>query len=224
MRKVHPSWTLFFEQQAQKVYFREILAFVQAQRALGRKVYPEDALIFNAFDSTPLSNIKVVIIGQDPYHGESQAHGLSFSVPRGVAIPPSLLNIFKELQNEYPAFNIPQHGCLQSWAEQGVLLLNSVLSVEQGLAHSHAKCGWETFTDAVVQYIDQNCDALVFMLWGAHAQKKGKDIDANKHLILKAPHPSPLSAYRGFFDCGHFKQANEWLKNKAKQEIDWMPR
>jgi len=217
------TWENFIEEQSKQAYFQQIQDFVKGQRSLGKIIYPEDDLVFNAFELTPLAKVKVVIIGQDPYHGEAQAHGLSFSVQEGVATPPSLQNIYKELQFEFPSFQIPTHGCLQSWAKQGVLLLNTVLTVEAGKPHSHAKCGWEVFTDQVVSHINEQRDGVVFLLWGAHAQKKGKAIDSSKHLVLKAPHPSPLSVYRGFWNCGHFKQINEWLSGSGKTEIDWMP-
>ena len=184
-------------------------------------VYPPSADVFNAFSFTPLDDVKVVILGQDPYHGPNQAHGLAFSVPQGVKIPPSLRNIHKELNNDIPEFSMPDSGDLTHWARQGVLLLNSVLTVEQGKAHSHAKFGWERFTDAVIQAISTHTENVVFLLWGSHAQKKGANIDEQRHLVLSAPHPSPLSAHRGFFGCRHFSQANNWLQSRNKTPINW---
>ena len=165
--------------------------------------------------------MKVVILGQDPYHGPRQAHGLCFSVLPGIKTPPSLVNMYKELAQDIDGFQIPAHGYLQSWAEQGVLLLNTVLTVEQGKAHSHAKTGWETFTDKVIEAVNQHQSGVVFLLWGSHAQKKGRFIDRNKHHVLAAPHPSPLSAHRGFFGCGHFSLANQILNAQGKTTIDW---
>jgi uracil-DNA glycosylase len=163
----------------------------------------------------------VVILGQDPYHGPNQAHGLCFSVQLGVKTPPSLVNIYKELASDIPDFTMPQHGFLQSWAEQGVLLLNTVLTVEQSQAHSHAKIGWEQFTDVVIKQVSDHCQGLVFLLWGSHAQKKGLVINKQKHHVLSAPHPSPLSAYRGFLGCKHFSQTNEILQKQSKKTINW---
>ncbi|WP_036829732.1 uracil-DNA glycosylase, partial [Photobacterium sanctipauli] len=183
---------------------------------------PPQPDVFNALTATPLDAVKVVILGQDPYHGPDQAHGLSFSVRPGVKVPPSLANMYKELANDIPGFQIPSHGYLQSWAEQGVLLLNTVLTVEQGKAHSHAKIGWETFTDKLIEVVDQQCEGVIFLLWGAHAQKKGKKIDSQKHHVLRSAHPSPLSAYRGFFGCGHFSQANVLLGQMNKSPINWL--
>ncbi|MDF2179511.1 uracil-DNA glycosylase [Aliiglaciecola sp. CAU 1673] len=198
-----------------------MLTRVQRERESGKVIYPPKADVFNAFKYTPFEQVKLVILGQDPYHGPGQAHGLCFSVLPGVATPPSLVNMFKELKSDIPGFQIPQHGCLQKWAEQGVLLLNTVLTVEQGLAHSHAKFGWEQFTDRVIQLLNEAGQGIVFLLWGSHAQKKGAIIDGNKHFVLKAPHPSPLSAHRGFFGCGHFSKANELLVGQGKEPIDW---
>ena len=189
-----------------------------------KTIYPPAKDVFNAFRYTELKDIKVVIIGQDPYHGPNQAHGLCFSVLPGVKTPPSLVNMYKELAQDIPGFEIPDHGYLKSWAEQGVLLLNTVLTVEQGKAHSHAKTtGWETFTDRVIQAVNDHCEGVIFLLWGAHAQKKGKVIDRNRHHVLMAPHPSPLSAHRGFFGCKHFSQANQILLEKGHTPINWQP-
>ena len=176
---------------------------------------------FEAFTLTPFEKVKVVILGQDPYHGENQAHGLAFSVQQGVAIPPSLRNIYKELTTDIEGFQTPTHGNLSAWASQGVLMLNTVLTVEAGLAHSHAKLGWETFTDEVLNLLNCEHSDLVFMLWGAHAIKKGQLIDRNRHLVLEAVHPSPLSARRGFFGCQHFSKTNQWLTEKGQSTINW---
>ena len=202
-------------------YFQQTLNFVESERALGKAVYPPAKDVFNAFRATEFGDIKVVILGQDPYHGPKQAHGLCFSVLPGIKPPPSLVNMYKELSQDIEGFEIPTHGYLQSWAEQGVLLLNTVLTVEQGKAHSHSKTGWETFTDRVIEAINQHQSGVIFFLWGSHAQKKGRFIDRKRHHILEAPHPSPLSAHRGFFGCRHFSRANHLLQSMGKSEIDW---
>ena len=202
-------------------YFQQTLNFVESERALGKAVYPPAKDVFNAFRATEFGDIKVVILGQDPYHGPKQAHGLCFSVLPGIKPPPSLVNMYKELSQDIEGFEIPTHGYLQSWAEQGVLLLNTVLTVEQGKAHSHSKTGWETFTDRVIEAINQHQSGVIFLLWGSHAQKKGRFIDRKRHHILEAPHPSPLSAHRGFFGCRHFSRANHLLQSMGKSEIDW---
>lgn len=215
------SWQTFIEQQKQQAYLQETLTYVAKQRAQGVCIYPPEDAVFNAFDSTPLNDVKVVIIGQDPYHGENQAHGLCFSVLPEVKIPPSLVNMYKELANDIDGFVIPNHGYLQKWAEQGVLLLNTVLTVEQGKAHSHKHLGWETFTDKAIELLNNETEQLIFILWGSHAQKKGKNIDQNKHFVIKGPHPSPLSAYRGFFGCQHFSKTNQQLVKLGKTPINW---
>ncbi|KAB1516182.1 uracil-DNA glycosylase [Photobacterium damselae] len=215
------SWQNFLQQQQQQEYFEQIQSYVANARQQGKVVYPPEDDVFSAFTATPLDQVKVVILGQDPYHGPDQAHGLSFSVKPGVKTPPSLANMYKELATDIDGFTIPEHGYLQSWAEQGVLLLNTVLTVEQGNAHSHAKIGWETFTDKVIEHIDQECEGVIFLLWGAHAQKKGKKINTQKHHVLKSAHPSPLSAYRGFFGCQHFSQTNTLLQAMNKTPITW---
>ncbi|HIF9465166.1 TPA: uracil-DNA glycosylase [Photobacterium damselae] len=215
------SWQNFLQQQQQQEYFEQIQSYVANARQQGKVVYPPEEDVFSAFTATPLDQVKVVILGQDPYHGPDQAHGLSFSVKPGVKTPPSLANMYKELATDIDGFTIPDHGYLQSWAEQGVLLLNTVLTVEQGNAHSHAKIGWETFTDKVIEHIDQECEGVIFLLWGAHAQKKGKKINTQKHHALKSAHPSPLSAYRGFFGCQHFSQTNTLLQAMNKTPITW---
>lgn len=215
------TWESFLEQQMQLDYLKDTIDFIEQQRAAGKVIYPKSCDVFAAFEHTPLETIKVVILGQDPYHGPNQANGLSFSVSKDVKIPPSLLNIFKELENEYEDFIRPKHGNLSSWAQQGVLLLNTVLTVEQGHAHSHKKLAWEEFTDEVIRTIDCERDGIIFLLWGAHAQKKGKFIDRQKHFVLQAAHPSPLSAHRGFFGCDHFTEANDLLLKQGKSIINW---
>ncbi|WP_438864560.1 uracil-DNA glycosylase [Neptunicella sp.] len=215
------DWSELLGSEKQQDYFQQIMAFVQQRRAEGVEVYPPAADVFNAFKLTPLDKVKVVILGQDPYHGPGQAHGLCFSVKPDIPAPPSLQNMYKELATDIEGFQIPSHGYLQSWAEQGVLLLNTVLTVERGQAHSHSKIGWERFTDKVIEQLNQHTEGLVFMLWGSHAQKKGRIIDKQRHHVLAGPHPSPLSAYRGFFGCKHFSQANKLLAEQGKQPINW---
>ena len=215
------SWHEAIGAEKEQVYFQQIFHSVKAERATGTLGYPPAADVFNAFKVTEFKQVKVVILGQDPYHGAGQAHGLSFSVQAGVAPPPSLVNIYKELADDIAGFQIPAHGCLQHWAEQGVLLLNTVLTVRAGQAHSHAALGWETFTDRVIAMLNQEREGLVFLLWGSHAQKKGAFIDRSRHCVLTAPHPSPLSAYRGFFGCKHFSQANAYLQQQGLAAIDW---
>tara|TARA_B100002019_G_scaffold99439_1_gene85651 strand:+ start:731 stop:1396 length:666 start_codon:yes stop_codon:yes gene_type:complete len=218
--KLEPSWKAALTEEFAKPYFSELTDFVREayQTAL---VYPPAPLIFNALDSCPLSQIRVVILGQDPYHGAGQAHGLSFSVPEGVAHPPSLINIFKELESDIGKV-YPNSGSLTSWASQGVLLLNATLTVEAGQAGSHQNKGWEQFTDVVIDVISTQCDQIVFLLWGNYAKQKGKRIDRDKHLILSSGHPSPLSANRGlWFGNRHFSQTNSFLISKGKTPIDW---
>ncbi|HGN2974455.1 TPA: uracil-DNA glycosylase [Proteus mirabilis] len=215
------TWHDVIGAEKEKPYFQQILSQVAQQRQAGKIIYPPQEDVFNAFRFTPFENVNVVILGQDPYHGPNQAHGLSFSVRPGVPAPPSLVNMYKELEQEYPDFKRPNHGYLESWAQQGVLLLNTVLTVEKGQAHSHANYGWEVFTDAVIEQINQRREGVIFLLWGAPAQKKGRFIDTNKHFILKAPHPSPLSAHRGFLGCGHFKQTNNLLAQQGRTPINW---
>lgn len=215
------TWDDVLTSERAKPYFQSLTQKVEASRAAGNNVYPPQSDVFNALSTTPLCNVKVVILGQDPYHGPGQAHGLCFSVLPDVKTPPSLVNIYKELASDIDGFAIPEHGTLTKWAEQGVLLLNTVLTVEQGKAHSHAKWGWELFTDAVINTVNQNCSNVVFLLWGAHAQKKGASLDTSKHLVLRAPHPSPLSAHRGFFGCKHFSETNKYLAKNGKATIDW---
>ncbi len=217
------TWHDVLAEEKEKPYFKETLQAVAHERAAGVTVYPPQKDVFNAFKLTELGDIKVVILGQDPYHGPNQAHGLAFSVLPGVAIPPSLLNMYKELEQDIADFQRPQHGFLESWARQGVLLLNTVLTVEAGKAHSHARFGWETFTDTVINAINTHREGVVFLLWGAHAQKKGSIIDSKRHHVLKAPHPSPLSAHRGFFGCKHFSQTNALLSAAGKKPVEWTP-
>lgn len=215
------TWHDVIGNEKQQDYFQQTLAFVESERHAGKVIFPPAKDVFNAFRSTEFADVKVVILGQDPYHGPNQAHGLCFSVLPGVRTPPSLVNMYKELAQDIDGFQIPAHGYLQDWAEQGVLLLNTVLTVEQGKAHSHARTGWETFTDKVIEALNQHQQGVVFLLWGSHAQKKGRFIDRNKHHVLAAPHPSPLSAHRGFFGCGHFSQTNYLLTQQGKAPIDW---
>jgi len=217
------TWHDVLAEEKEKPYFIEMLSMVAKERAAGKTVYPPQKDVFNAFRLTELGDVKVVILGQDPYHGPNQAHGLAFSVLPGVAVPPSLVNMYKELVTDIPGFQRPNHGFLESWARQGVLLLNTVLTVEAGKAHSHARFGWETFTDRVIAVINEHRENVVFLLWGSHAQKKGSIIDRQRHHVLQAPHPSPLSAHRGFFGCGHFSKTNEWLEQHGEQPIDWTP-
>lgn len=215
------SWHDVIGAEKKQPYFQQIMETIAQARADGQIIYPPEADVFNAFRFTSFADLKVVIIGQDPYHGPNQAHGLSFSVRPGVATPPSLQNMYKELANEFPDFHIPKHGHLERWAEQGVLLLNTVLTVVANTPNSHRGLGWETFTDQVIRAISNQAQPVVFLLWGSHAINKQKLIDGQKHLILTAPHPSPLSAYRGFFGCGHFVKANQWLEQTGRQPIDW---
>jgi len=220
--KLEASWLEVLEAEFGKPYMLALRQFLLAEKQKGKVIYPQGSEYFNALDTTPFADVKVVILGQDPYHGPGQAHGLCFSVQKGVQNPPSLQNIFKEIGQEYPEQNVQfPHGDLTGWAKQGVLLLNAVLTVEQARAASHQGHGWETFTDQVVTSLSQKKEALVFMLWGAYAQKKGNVIDTSRHLVLKSPHPSPLSAHRGFLGNNHFKQCNEYLVAKDKNPIDW---
>jgi len=217
---LHPEWLAVLGAEFDQPYMQKLRAFLLARKQAGATVYPPGPEMFNALNSTPLSEVKAVILGQDPYHGPGQAHGLCFSVRTGVSVPPSLGNIYKELNADL-GLAVPHHGCLQAWAEQGVLLLNAVLSVERGQAGAHQGQGWERFTDAVVQAVNESGSEVVFFLWGSQAQKKGSAIDDQKHLILKAPHPSPLSAHRGFMGCQHFSKANAWLQARGRKPIDW---
>mgnify|MGYP003668877731 CR=1 FL=1 len=226
MTTLKPQWQKIIAHEQQQDYFQQLSKTVAQQRTNGEVVFPLEEDVFSAFSTVDLSDVKVVILGQDPYHGlgksgESQAHGLAFSVRKGIKVPPSLVNIYKELSQDITDFTVPKHGYLTEWAQQGVLLLNTVLTVKQGQAHSHAKLGWETFTDKIIAELNQHNIGCVFVLWGSHAQKKGKNIDQQKHLVLSGPHPSPLSAYRGFFGCQHFSKANAWLQTQNKAVINW---
>jgi uracil-DNA glycosylase len=217
--KIALSWKSKLEQEFQKPYFDQLIQFVK-QEYQTNTIYPPGKEIFKAFDCSDFDLIKVVIIGQDPYHGPGQANGLCFSVQEGVTMPPSLKNIFKEIQNDLGK-PIPKNGDLERWARQGVLLLNATLTVRASSPGSHQNKGWETFTDAVIKQISDQKSNIVFLLWGAYAQKKGEIIDRNNHLVLMSAHPSPFSADRGFFGCKHFSKANEYLKSKGLKEIDW---
>lgn len=217
--KIEASWKELLEDEFEKDYFQKLRAFVK-QEYQTQTVYPKASNIFAAFNATPVPRVKVVILGQDPYHGPGQAHGLSFSVPKDVAIPPSLQNIYKEIKSDLGK-EVNMDGNLERWASQGVLLLNATLTVRAHQAGSHQKKGWELFTDAALTKLAQKRENLVFMLWGSYAQKKGEFIDSQKHLILKSVHPSPLSAHRGFFGCKHFSQANEYLWMHGIEPIDW---
>lgn len=218
--RLEPSWKRRLEDEFEQPYMVALRQFLLERKRAGAVIYPPGPLIFNALDSTPFDAVRVVILGQDPYHGPGQAHGLCFSVPDGVPPPPSLVNIFREIQDDLGR-PPPASGNLQAWAEQGVLLLNAVLTVERGQAGAHQGKGWEHFTDRVVRELNAHRDGLVFMLWGSHALKKGSAIDRDRHLVLTAPHPSPLSAHRGFFGCRHFSSANTWLEQHGQEPIRW---
>lgn len=214
------DWMAHLGAEFEQPYMQNLKAFLQQEKAAGKVIYPHSSHWFNAFAQTPLNQVKVVVLGQDPYHGANQAHGLSFSVLSGVKVPPSLQNIYKEQQQDLGLLQ-PNHGCLLPWAEQGVLLLNAVLTVEAAQANSHQGKGWERFTEQVIRLVNDQTSGVVFMLWGSYAQKKAAFVDTNKHLVLTAPHPSPLSAYRGFFGCQHFSKANTWLQEQGKGKINW---
>ena len=218
--KIEESWKEVLKQEFAKPYFMQIATTLKAERLAGRTIYPPGGLIFNAFNTTPFERVKVVILGQDPYHGPGQAHGLSFSVPKGIPPPPSLINIFKELQGDI-GMPIPPHGNLTHWAEQGVMLLNASLTVRANEPMSHAQIGWAEFTHAVIEKISAVKEHTVFLLWGKFAQEKQSLVDETKHLVLKAAHPSPFSADKGFFGCRHFSKANAWLVSKGIDPIDW---
>ena len=218
--RLRPEWLEPLAAEFDAPYMQRLSAFLREQKAQGKTVFPAGGDIFRALELTPPEHVRVVILGQDPYHGPGQAHGLSFSVRKGMAIPPSLRNIYAEIARD-TGINPPRHGCLERWAEQGVLLLNSVLTVEAGQAGSHQNRGWETFTDKVIEVIATSGRATVFMLWGAQARKKAAGIPRSTHCILEAPHPSPLSAHRGFMGCGHFSAANRFLAEQGRETIDW---
>ena len=213
------NWTDLLGPEKTEPYFQTLLDFV-AERRTSAQVFPPGSQTFEALKLCKLENLKVVIVGQDPYHGPGQAHGLSFSVQVGVPKPPSLKNIFKELHSDL-GIEQPDHGCLASWAEQGVLMLNSVLTVERSKPQSHANRGWERFTDKLIEQVNIHCEKLVFVLWGSSAQKKGRQINTQRHMVLKSPHPSPLSAHRGFFGCQHFSKCNQYLQSVGREPIDW---
>ncbi|EAQ99381.1 uracil-DNA glycosylase [Congregibacter litoralis] len=217
---VPDAWRDLLRSELDADYMLGLSDFIAARRDSGAAVFPPREQVFNAFVHTPPEDLRVVILGQDPYHQPGQAHGLSFSVNRGVPVPPSLRNIFRELEEDL-GISAPRHGCLEAWAKQGVLLLNTVLTVEEGNPGSHRGKGWELFTDAVIALLAKRSEPLVFFLWGSQAQRKAGFIDGQKHCVLKAPHPSPLSAYRGFFGCGHFGKANAFLRARGREPINW---
>jgi uracil-DNA glycosylase len=218
--RLEPSWKARVGDYLSRPEMLRLSEFLRAELRAGKTIYPPPRCIFAALDATPFDQVKVVILGQDPYHGPGQAHGLCFSVLPGVPPPPSLENIFAEIRRDLGVAR-PDHGCLIPWARQGVLLLNSVLTVERGLAGSHQGKGWEGFTDNIIDHLNREREGLVFLLWGSYAQAKGALIDARRHRVLKAPHPSPLSAHRGFIGCGHFSKANQWLSELSRPAIDW---
>ncbi|HEX2803068.1 MAG TPA: uracil-DNA glycosylase [Sphingomicrobium sp.] len=218
--KLHPSWLEPLRSEFGRPYMAALKQFLAEEKAKGRTIFPRAANWFRALDLCPLDKVRIVILGQDPYHGEGQAHGLCFSVPPRVRPPPSLVNIFKELETDL-GIRPSRHGFLEHWASQGVLLLNSVLTVEMGRAASHRERGWERFTDVVVQLVNARSKPVVFLLWGNYAQKKAAFVDTSRHLVLKAPHPSPLSAHSGYFGCRHFSKANAFLEERGLPPIDW---
>lgn len=218
--QIDDSWKEVLYEEFAKSYFSELKQFLTTEKQSGAIIYPPGKWIFHAFNATPFDRVKVVILGQDPYHGPGQAHGLSFSVPPEIRIPPSLRNIYQELQEDI-GISPPTHGCLHHWAQQGVLLLNSLLTVRASEAGSHKGKGWEEFTSAAIRTLNTRRENLVFMLWGKYAQEKGREIDRHKHLVLTAPHPSPFSAHKGFFGCKHFSAANAYLAQHALSAIDW---
>lgn len=219
--KLEASWLAFLQDEFEKDYMKSLKAFLVEEKKSGKIIYPKNEDIFNAFELTPFDKVKVVILGQDPYHGAGQAHGLSFSVENGVKFPPSLQNIYKELVTDVEGFNTPNHGNLSNWAKQGVLMLNASLTVRANEAGSHQKQGWEIFTDKVIETISQEKEDIIFILWGKFAQVKETLIDTKKHVIIKSAHPSPFSAYAGFFGSKPFSKTNKILKDLSKEEIDW---
>ncbi|MAV91636.1 MAG: uracil-DNA glycosylase [Bdellovibrionaceae bacterium] len=218
--RLEDTWKEKLLPEFQKNYMKNLKSFLKERKSAGAVIFPKGSEYFSALNATTFENVKVVILGQDPYHGPGQAHGLSFSVKPGVPLPPSLKNIYKELHGDL-GLPLPKTGYLKPWADQGVLLLNATLSVEQGQAGSHQGKGWEEFTDEVIRQLNEHGEHIVFLLWGSYAQKKGAGIDPKKHLVLKAPHPSPLSAHRGFLGCKHFSKTNEYLRAHGKEPIDW---
>ena len=217
--RIESSWGAVLAEEFEKPYFSELVEFLHQEKRAGKVIYPPGPLIFNAFNLTPFDQVKVVILGQDPYHAPGQAHGLSFSVPDGIKTPPSLVNIYKELQSDVGT-SIPDSGNLEHWAKQGVFLLNAILTVRQGEAASHSQIGWQTFTDAVIRTLSDQREDLIFLFWGNYARKKKELLDTRKHVVLEAAHPSPL-ARGAFFGCRHFSQTNEFLKSKGKSPIEW---
>lgn len=218
--KLEPGWLNVLGGEFEQPYMQQLRQFLVAQKDAGRVIYPRGSHWFSAFNYTPFEQVRVVILGQDPYHGPNQAHGLCFSVMPGVKVPPSLANMYKELADDL-GIEAPNHGCLSSWAKQGVLLLNATLTVEQANAGAHQGKGWERFTDQAIRALNDQRDGIVFMLWGSYSQKKGASIDQSRHLVLKSVHPSPLSAYRGFLGCKHFSSANRYLQQLGQKAIDW---
>ncbi len=218
--RLEESWKAHIGDEFSKDYMQHLREFLVQEKRMGKVIYPKAGEFFRAMDLTPFDNVKVVILGQDPYHGPGQAHGLSFSVKPGVALPPSLVNIYKELESDLNIAPV-RHGCLEQWAKQGVLLLNSVLSVEHKQAASHQGQGWETFTDRIIRELNDRREHLVFILWGGYAQRKGSFIDQNRHLVIRSPHPSPLSSYRGFFGSRPFSQANDYLSHHGITPVNW---
>ncbi|MEQ1553972.1 MAG: uracil-DNA glycosylase [Ferruginibacter sp.] len=219
--QINNTWKIVLQDEFNKPYFQNIVQFLQTEKEAGKKIYPTGSLIFNSFNQTPFDKVRVVILGQDPYHGAGQAHGLSFSVQAGVKPPPSLSNIFKEIKSDIGLEISTNFGNLTQWAQQGVLLLNTALTVRDGEPFSHAKIGWSQFTDAVIEKISDEKNNIIFILWGKFAQEKKSLINEGKHFILQAPHPSPLSAHKGFLGCKHFSLTNEILVKLKKQPIDW---
>ncbi len=217
----HNFWKNFLQAESQKPYFVEINNWLTQEKQLQKTIYPSEEELFSAYKLTPIQNIKAVILGQDPYHGPNQANGLAFSVHKGITVPPSLRNIYKELESDIDGFTIPTHGSLTEWAEQGVFLLNTSLTVEASKAGSHSKIGWQNFTDATICEINSQCQNVVFILWGSHAQKKRSFIDETKHHVITSAHPSPLSSYRGFFGSKPFSKTNQYLIEHGKEPINW---
>ena len=218
--KIEESWKKVLKDEFEKAYFQQIVAFIKTEKSAGKIIYPPGPMLFNAFEETPFNKVKVVLLGQDPYHNKGQAHGLSFSVPTGVHPPPSLINIFKELHSDL-GIAMPSTGNLEPWALQGLLLLNASLSVRQNEPGSHSKIGWLQFTDTVIRKLSEEKSGIIFLLWGKFAQEKQAIIDESKHFVLKAAHPSPFSADKGFFGCRHFSKTNELLSQQGKLPINW---